>query len=67
MKRILFFVGFVCLLSATDSKTIPAVKHTDYVPDEQTPIKIAEAIWLPIFGKSIYDERPFKAYLSGDV
>ena len=35
----------------------------DYVPDGETAIKIAEAIWLPIYGKKIYDNRPFIAKL----
>ena len=26
----------------------------DYVPNKNTAIKIAEAIWLPIYGESIY-------------
>lgn len=37
-----------------------------YVPDELTAIKIAEAIWLPIYGEKIRDYEPFKASLSGD-
>jgi len=36
------------------------------VPDTTTAIKIAEAVWLPIYGKEIYSELPFKAVLSGD-
>jgi hypothetical protein len=31
------------------------------VPNKQTVIKIAEAIWLPIYGKEIYNEKPFVA------
>jgi hypothetical protein len=33
------------------------------VPDEATAIKIAEAIWLPIYGEKIYDKKPFVAKL----
>lgn len=33
------------------------------VPDASTAIKIAEAVWLPIYGKSIYQQKPFKAVL----
>jgi hypothetical protein len=36
-----------------------------YVPDEMTAIKIAEAIWLPIYGNEIYKYKPFKAKLIG--
>ena len=34
-----------------------------YVPDSTTAIKIAEAVWLPIYGQHIYDERPFVSEL----
>lgn len=35
-----------------------------YVPDEETAIKIAEVIWLPIYGRKIYKYKPFKAILT---
>jgi len=38
-----------------------------YVPDEATAIKIAEAVWLPIYGDSIYKEKPFRAKLKDGV
>lgn len=34
-----------------------------YVPDAETAIKVAEAIWLPIYGERIYQKKPFKARL----
>lgn len=37
-----------------------------YVPNAECAIKIAEAIWLPIYGKGIYDSKPFTAVLKGD-
>ena len=37
-----------------------------YVPDEETAIRIAEAIWLPIYGKEIDSEKSFHAVLKGD-
>jgi hypothetical protein len=38
------------------------------VPDEQTAIRIAEAILLPIYGeKTINSERPLRASLRGGV
>jgi hypothetical protein len=33
------------------------------VPDDITAIKIAEAVWLPIYGPAIYDKKPFTAKL----
>jgi NTF2 fold immunity protein len=39
-----------------------------FVPDEETAIRIAEAIWIPIFGKETIDrEKPFKATLTHRV
>lgn len=39
----------------------------DMVPDSETAIKIAEAVWLPLYGEGIYDEKPFIAELVGKV
>ena len=39
-----------------------------FVPDELTAIRIAEAVWIPIYGrKQIEEERPFVAALSDGV
>ncbi|MDR0863483.1 MAG: YbbC/YhhH family protein [Candidatus Symbiothrix sp.] len=38
-----------------------------YVPDEETAKRIAEAIWLPIYGEKILEQRPYDAQLIGDV
>ena len=43
----------------------PQITHY-VVPDENTAIKIAEAVWLPIYGNSIYKNKPFTAALIGD-
>ncbi|NDV97301.1 hypothetical protein D0T84_20705 [Dysgonomonas sp. 521] len=40
----------------------------DYVPNEETAKKIAEAIWIPIFGEThILEQRPYKVKLINDV
>lgn len=44
-------------------KTNSKNQQIDFVPNEETAIKVAEAIWLPIFGESIYDKKPFRAKL----
>ncbi len=39
-----------------------------YVPDEQTAIAIAVAVWTPIYGKDkIENEKPYKAQLKNGV
>ena len=35
----------------------------DVVPNKATAIKIAESLWFPVFGKSIYNCKPFVAEL----
>jgi hypothetical protein len=38
------------------------------VPDKATAIKIAEAVWIPIYGgKELEREKPFHAELTGTV
>jgi len=32
-----------------------------FVPNEETAIKIAEAVWIPIYGENIYEKQPFQA------
>jgi hypothetical protein len=36
----------------------------NYVPNAETAIKVAEAIWLPIYGNSIEENKPFVASLN---
>jgi hypothetical protein len=39
-----------------------------FVPDAATASRIAEAVWIPIYGEAhIAAEKPFKATLKGDV
>ncbi len=38
------------------------VPAAGFVPDSATAVKIAEAVWLPLFGPGIARNRPFKAY-----
>jgi hypothetical protein len=43
------------------------VKSTKgFVPNEETAIKIAEAIWLPIYGEDIYEAKPYRVSLSNN-
>jgi hypothetical protein len=68
----LIVVCFINVLSVTSYSEEPQ-KHTvkptaGYVPDEETAIKIAIAVWSPIYGKDIIDaEKPYKAILKDGV
>jgi hypothetical protein len=37
-----------------------------FVPDKETAVKIAEAVWLPIYGATVYKEKPFFVELVED-
>jgi hypothetical protein len=74
-KFIVVFFLFVCLFAAykylqasnvTQNVETGYVPKKGFVPDEETAIKIAEAIWLPIYGKNVLNEKPYWAILEGD-
>ena len=41
-------------------------KYQGFVPDAETAKKIAKAVWLPIYGPSVLNERPYNAKVVGD-
>jgi hypothetical protein len=44
------------------------VPPAGFVPDSLTAVRIAEAVWTPIYGAAqIQGQRPFRASLHGDV
>jgi hypothetical protein len=69
MKKIVlinfFILSSVLFFAFTTNNNLPVPKQPTegFVPDEKTAIKIAEAIWLPIFGDKIYKYQPFIAIL----
>lgn len=60
---LLVLLGIVALsLAQSDSP------KNGYVPDESTAIRVAEAVFIPIYGeKHVRSERPFQATLKGNV
>jgi NTF2 fold immunity protein len=38
-----------------------------YVPDAETAMRIAEAVWLPLYGAAVLEKRPWRARLENDV
>jgi len=64
----LALVFFSSLLFIVAEET-PAKPHTyvpakGYVPDAETAKKIAEAVWLPIYGESVLQQKPYTATLA---
>jgi len=72
MKKVIYFILFIsliiltCACSIIDNKRLNNKTITNYVPNEEVAIKIAEAIWLPIYGEKIYDQKPYIIYLLKD-
>ena len=53
--------------SLGDQETQGFVPGAGLVPDEQTAIAIAKAVWLPMYGDTLEDEAPFNAELVDGV
>jgi hypothetical protein len=75
MKKIKLMLGILLVCTTilivantcaqkTENKSDP--EKNGYVPNAETAIKIAEAIWLPIYGDNIYNNGPFKATLKNN-
>ena len=75
-----FCIGIICaacvviiLYCKNSFYQKPLMKGESYVPsggyvaDDKTAVKIAEAVLIPIYGESIYREKPFIAELRNDV
>lgn len=62
-------LGAVTTFTAFSAETAKhsVVPKNGLVPDEQTAVRIAEAVWLPIYGEGIYQKKPFVARLNGDA
>lgn len=70
MKNIVFicFCLFFSIKNNVHAQaTQPPQEEQNYVPDSITAIKIAEAVWLPKYGKRIYKKKPFTATLQNDT
>ena len=72
-KRIRFLVFGLMVVLAITALVIAEGKHNykpkeGYVPDEKTAIRIAVAVWIPIYGeKQIEEEKPYQAKLDKGV
>lgn len=67
MNRIFLITVLLCITVIVNAQDqINSDKPSIVVPDSETAKKIAVAIWLPIFGKKIYREKPFNTSLVGD-
>jgi len=71
-RRALFILfaltGGPFVLAAQQGAPHSYVPDSGFVPDPATAIRIAEAVWIPIYGQvQIERERPFRAVLKDGV
>jgi hypothetical protein len=61
-------IALCCTLLLLSSVLGQVNPKRGYVPDSETAVKIAEAVLVPVYGKSqVESERPFRATLKNDV
>ena len=67
LKRTLPFL-VIALTSQQSFGQDRYVPRQGFVPNEETAIKIAVAVWEPIYGKEVIaDEKPYRAILSNGI
>jgi len=72
MKILFLFCALLCLaVVAAESGNDEATNFTPkdgFVPNQETAIKIAVAVWEPIYGaKEIAGEKPYQARLTNGI
>jgi hypothetical protein len=60
---LLMLLASILFLNFSEAQEKKGKKHRDYIPNEEVAKKIAEAIWLPIYGDEINKYKPFKVFL----
>ncbi|WP_101689957.1 YbbC/YhhH family protein [Dysgonomonas massiliensis] len=67
MKNIIKIILLIVLFTSCKSYNSSHYPPNGFVPNESTAEKIAEAVWLPIFGKDIYMQKPYRVKLEKGV
>ena len=63
----LFFAQNNLYAQQQRDRIVRYIPKNGFVPDKATALKIAIAVWLPIYGNVIYKEQPFNAVLKDEV
>lgn len=66
----IFLILLLSSLISCKSNKLDVKKNnsmSNYVPNADTAIKIAEAIWLPIYGDDILTQKPFISELKEGI
>jgi hypothetical protein len=73
MYKKLMNIIIISLFLSTSCKTVLKEDNPSYfpkeglVPNEEVAIKIAEAIWLPLYGDEIYSQKPYSVILKNEI
>ena len=65
MKTLLITLSLMILMivGISAQRAQENIPKDGFVPNKETAVKVAEAIWLPIYGNEIYNYRPFSVTL----
>ncbi len=65
---LLSFLVWATVVCAADFQKHNYKPLVGYVPDQETAIRIAVAVWIPIYGKDqIEEKKPYKAILENGI
>jgi len=69
MRQLLLSAAIImCFVPASFTETHNDIPPAGYVPDADTAIKIAVAVWIPIYGEdNIKKQAPYRAVLSNGI
>jgi hypothetical protein len=59
----IFFLVGDDFMESLPQEIIGYIPPDGFVPNQETAIKIAEAIWLPIYGREVLQQKPYYAKL----
>lgn len=62
-----FVILYQYMYAKNTAQGINFVPANGFVPNEKTAIKVAEAIWVPIYGTQVLNKKPYEAELKGDT
>ena len=63
-----FIFGTLIKKPVDDRKTqLGYIPEAGFVPDKTTAIKIAEAVWFPIYGEKNFKNKPYKVKLENGI
>lgn len=65
-KLLIFSIFLVSCFSFNASYRNSQTPQNGYVPNKETAAKIAEVIWIPLFGEKVLNFKPYKVTLKND-